>query len=243
MSKNIIKKLFIMERVNREKIVHKFLENPTPSHSNIAKQLKLSRNLVWRVIKQFKETRSIERKQGSGRKCGPSNPNLAEKSVARNPGTSQRERARRLGTSQSTIARTIRRAELKTYKAIKVPNRHDKQNLKAKKCARKLYDEVLTKFNGCIIDDETYVKVDQNQIPGQKFYIADRRLNVADKYKYVKVDKFGKKVLIWQAICTCSLRSRAFATARTLNSDIYMKECLQKRLLNLIKKHNRPTNF
>ena len=125
-----------------------------------------------------------------------------------------------------------------------MPNRYDKQNLKAKKCARKLYDEILTKFTGCIIiDDETYVKIDQNQIPGQKLYIADRRLNVADKYKYVKVDKYGRKLLIWQAICSCGLRSRPFVTSGTLNSDLYTKECLEKRLLSFIKRHKQNIKF
>ena len=90
-----------MERINREKIVHKYPKDPTLSNSTIAKQLKLSSNLVWRVITRFKATQSIERKHGSGRKARPSDPNLAKRirmSIARNLGTSQRDRVRRLGT-------------------------------------------------------------------------------------------------------------------------------------------------
>ena len=49
----------------------------------------------------------------------------------------------------------------KSYQVIKYPNRSDKQSLTAKTRARKLYDKVLTKFNGCIImDDKTYIKCD-----------------------------------------------------------------------------------
>ena len=93
------------------------------------------------------------------------------------------------------------------------------------------------------MDDETYVKMDFKQIPGQKFYVASKRLNVANKFKYIKVDKYAKKMLIWQAICSCGLKSRAFVTSQTLNSNIYVTECLQKRLLPFIKQHNKPVIF
>lgn len=93
------------------------------------------------------------------------------------------------------------------------------------------------------MDDETYVKIDLNQIPGQKFYVALERLSVADKYKFTKVDKFGKKLLIWQAICSCGQKSASFVTSTTLNSEIYMKECLEKELLPLIRQHQHPVTF
>ena len=35
------------------------------------------------------------------------------------------------------------------------------------------------------MDDETYVKMDFKQIPGQKFYVASKHLNVADKFKFL----------------------------------------------------------
>lgn len=45
-----------MEAERREKIVHSYLENPLWSASRLAKQLKLPRNTVWRVIKRVKPT-------------------------------------------------------------------------------------------------------------------------------------------------------------------------------------------
>jgi hypothetical protein len=49
--------------------------------------------------------------------------------------------------------------------------------------------------------------------------------------------------MIWQAICSCGMKSKAFITSRTMNSDLYMKECLEKRLLPFIRQHNSPVKF
>ena len=166
------------------------------------------------------------------------------RSISNNPGTSDRKRALKIGTSRSMVMRTRHSAGLKSYHAIKVPNRNDKQNINAKKRARKLYDTILTKFNDCLmLDDETYVKIDQKQIPGQKFYISDKRLNVPSKFKYIKLDKFGKKLLIWQAICSCGRKSKSFVTSSTITANLYVKECLEKRLLPFIRSHGSPVIF
>lgn len=236
-----------MELDNRKKIVNKYLENPNQSYSVIAKSIKLPKSTVADVITRYKKTLTIERAPKTKTKSTPSNKKLTSKikrSAIQNPSLSLRQRAVKYGTSHETVRRILKKSNLKIYRAIKMPNRNDVQNLTAKKRCRKLYDQVLTKFKGCLIlDDETYVKVDQNQVPGQKFYVANRRLNVPDKYKFIKLDKFGKKVMIWQAICSCGKKSRAFVTSSTLNSNVYIEECLEKRLLPFIKEHNGAAIF
>ena len=214
-----------MEVERRKKIVHKHLENPTWPQIKIAKSLGVSKSTVGDVLKKFKETLSIERKVGSGRKKGPVDKQLHRKIVRSfkvNPGLSDRDRAKRYGTSSKLIWKSRLRSGMHSYHAIRQPNRNDKQNMVATKRARKLYDNILTKFNGCILmDDETYVKVDTNQIPGQKFYVASKRLGVTDKYKFIKVGKYGKKLLVWQSICSCGGKSKAFVTSSTLTSKLY----------------------
>lgn len=93
------------------------------------------------------------------------------------------------------------------------------------------------------MDDETYVLGDFSQLPGQDYYVADARGNVEDKYKTKKLTKFPKKFLVWQAICSCGKRSQSFVTSGSINSEIYIKECLQKRLLPFLKQHNVSTYF
>ena len=97
--------------------------------------------------------------------------------------------------SVSTARRIRLDAGLQSYRVIKYPNRNEKQNGVAKKRARLLYEQILTKFNNCLIwmMDETYVKMDLKQLPGPKFYVAARRGDASPKFKYTKMDKFGKK--------------------------------------------------
>lgn len=236
-----------MELENRKKIVHIFQQNPTWSHSSIAKEAKVSRRTVSGVIKRFKNSSTVVRAEGSGPKPATRDTELVKKvkrSVKQNPGLSLRDREKKIGTSHTSVRNALKKAGLKSFKAIKVPNRNEKQKKAVKKRSRKLYDEVLTKFNGClIIDDETYVKLDQGQVPGQKFYVSDKRLNVPDKFKFIQLEKYGKKVLIWQTVCSCGLKSRSFATCATLNSDLYIEECLEKRLLPFIRSHDSPVMF
>ena len=236
-----------MEVKNQRRIVAQFVENSSTSASSIAKMLKLPRSTVCRVIKRYKETLTVGRTKGGGRKSGPADRKLHQKiirSIKQNPGLSDRDRAKRYGTSASTVLRARSRAGYKSNRAKKHPNRHEKQSLVAKKRARLLYENVLTKYEGYILmDDETYVKSDFKQVPGQKFYVSTIRGNVPNKYKHILVDKYAKKFMVWQAICSCGLKTKVFLTSFTMTSDLYMKECLEKRVLPFIRQHRGPGKF
>ena len=235
------------QEINRQNIVHKYLENSELPASTIAKTLNLSKRTCQEVIKKYKQTLTITRSSGSGRKPGPANKILAEKikrSFKYSPGLSVRDRAQRYGISKTNVHKLCSKSGFKSFKAIKQPNRNDIQNQKAKIRSRKLYDEVLTVQGGCIMmDDETYVKCDFKQLPGQKFYVSKIRGNVPKKFKYVLQDKFAKKLMIWQAICSCGLKSKGFVTNRTMNGSLYIEECLEKRLMPFIRAHNLPVKF
>ena len=91
-----------------------------------------------------------------------------------------------------------------------MPNRSETQQKSAKTRGRKLYDNFISK-NFCFIeDDETYIKYDHQQIPGAVYYIAEYRGKADKKFKYTKHDKFAKKALIWQAICSCGKKSAPY---------------------------------
>lgn len=66
---------------------------------------------------------------------------------------------------------------------------------------------------------------------------------MAPKYKYKKMDKFGKKFLIWQGICSCGLKTQPFVTDRSMDSSLYERECIRKRLLPLIRQHTSSVLF
>lgn len=50
-------------------------------------------------------------------------------------------------------------------------------------------------------------------------------------------------MLIWQALCSCGKKSRAFVTTSTLNAELYTKKCLNERLLPLINSHSVRPKF
>lgn len=236
-----------MEAANRKLILDTHFENPTWSGSKIAKSLKLAKSTVCRVLKRFREQHTVDRKDHSKRRSGTKDRKLHSKvlrTIRANPGQSDYDIAKKFNASQSTVRRIRLREGIRSFRASKQPNRTLKQNLVAKRCARKLYNEVLTKFGGCILmDDETYVKMDFGQLPGQKFYKATGRGDVPSKFKFVFADKFARKLMIWQGICSCGQKTQVFVTNKTMNSQLYKQECLKKRILPYIKAHKGPVKF
>lgn len=239
-------KMASTQRDVRESIVRKYTENPNLSHNTIAKHLKVPKSTVTSVLKKYKETLSIDKKSGSGRKKGFESPETAAKVVnvfKRNPSLSVRDVAKKVNMSSSYVQKVRQQAGLQSFKVKIAPNRNDKQNKAAKTRARKLYDKVIHKYDCVVMDDETYVKADFKQLPGQQFYTSKKRGDVPDKFKHKKLDKFSKKYLIWQAICTCGLKSKAFITTGTVNQEIYVNKCLKKCLLPFINSHDKSVLF
>lgn len=58
------------------------------------------------------------------------------------------------------------------------------------------------------MDDETYVKVDQKQIPGQTFYVEEKLLDVPNKHQFVQLCKFEKKLLFGKQFVRVARRVR-----------------------------------
>lgn len=236
-----------MERSKREKLVALFEVKPTISNKEAAELVGVHRNTVSKVRKQFQQSTSTlicKRQEGSGRKVNKKNVERVVRSIKNNPGTSDRDRARRLGIPRTTVQRYRSNAGYRAYTAKKRPNRDEKKSKVSKTRARRLYTNILTKFKGCLlIDDETYVKADFRQIPGQKFYYSKIRGDVPKKYKAILIDKYAKKYMIWQGLCTCGLKTAAYVTNANMTSNLYQKECLEKIVLPFIDEHKGPLKF
>lgn len=230
----------------RDFIIRLYQENPGSSQKTIARKAKVAQKTISNVIKNFKERLTVTRKVGSGRKKGFKDSKIVKKvvdSLSKNPGTSNRKLAGKACCSESTVRRIKKKVGLRSYKVQTVPDRNAAKNVEAQKRALKLKRDFFQKKNCCIMDDETYVLCDFSQLPGQEFYSATERGKVAEEFRTKKKTKFPKKYLIWQAICSCGLRSQSFVTSGSVNSEIYIKECLQKRLLPFLRKHRGSTFF
>lgn len=116
----------------RKKIVHKYLQNPTISRIELAKEFNKPRSTIYRIISRYNASLSLQRKPGSGCRAGMKDRNLQLKvirSIKQNPGLSDNDRAKRYGTSKTTVRRIRIKAGYEAYRVIKIPNRSDKQNI------------------------------------------------------------------------------------------------------------------
>lgn len=213
----------------------------------LAKAEGVSVHAVQNAIKRFGMYNTLKDLPGRGRKPGPSKPNLDKKicrQFERKKELSIRDCAKKCGTSIGMVQRAKERNSLKAYRKQKCPKRSQIQASSVKTRARKLYDGILSKRELCIVmDDETYVKLDYKTLPGAQFYTVKQGTDVPNAEKSIFCEKFGKKVLVWQAVCQCGMKSSPFFTLGNMNGEIYRKECLQKRVLPLIRKHTGPTLF
>lgn len=217
------------------------------SGAKIAKLLKIPRSTVYTILSKFKQTLTIDRKKGSGKKRSFKDKKKVRdviRSLSTNSGLSNRDRAKKYGCSEFLIRKIKKRHGYKSYHRLKVPHRSEKQNLIAKKRARILYKLLCAKKNGCLcMDDETYCKLDFRQLPGQSYYTSKISGNVHPRYKYIMTEKFAKKVMIWQAICSCGKVSKPLFTNSTMKAENYIKDCLKARLLPLFRQHHEPVLF
>lgn len=228
------------ELQRRKLILHEYMQNEEMTIRQIAKKVNLPNSTVGKVIKNFKERLTIERKYGSGGEHSQSQ-NAARQRVrkeySKNPKVSSRTVAKTAKKSQSFVQKTKKVFGLRSYKAQAAPDRDAKQNMTAKSRCRKLYDTQLTKHECVIMDDETYCYKKFKYIAGQDFYTARTRKDAPEECKKKLKSKFPQKFMVWQAICSCGLKSEAYVTTGTINSQIYVDECLEKRLLPFIRKH------
>lgn len=245
--KFLVSKMSRIEKEVKKKVLDTWLSEKGITMRKLAKRFGIHHASVKTIINKFGEHYTLDELPGRGRKPGSSNPKLDRKVVSlimKNKSMSIRDLAKKAGTSVGMIQRIKQRNHLKTYKKQKISKQSAEQKKRAATRARKLYSRLLQRPNACaLMDDETYVKEDSKTLPGPQYFTAVVGEDVSDADRSIQVEKFGRKVLVWQAICTCGLKSTIFYTTGTINAEIYRSECLQKRLLPLYKKHSTPPLF
>lgn len=231
----------------REKIVDIFLQNPDYTQKKIAQIVGVGSATVKRAIRNYKLNISNDRKPGQGRSVGPADPQMERKALKlfeRRRNDSTRDLARKLGTSASMIQRIKARNGYKTYTKQNIAKKTTKQFNDGIDRAKNFESFLRGKKNHCMImDDETYVKLDFSTLPGKEFYIKKPGETLPASTTTFASEKFPAKRMIWQAICECGERSRPFVVTGTMNSQLYIDECLQKRLLPFVTDHKVPCIF
>lgn len=109
-------------RLRREEILYNFLQNRHAKYADIAKQVGTNRATVRNVILRFLETKSTDRKKGSGGRRIPVNEPLERKvleEIRVNPTASLRGLAKKYGTSPSWIHRLKQKNGIRSNKVQK----------------------------------------------------------------------------------------------------------------------------
>ena len=152
--------------------------------------------------------------------------------------------SRRLGCSKSTIGRILKcfRKPILCYKRKKRPSRTPEQRLWGRRKCSRLYSKYRN--HELIIDNESYFTLSNSTLAGNNTYYSNDQKLTPDIVKYYDVAKFEKKLLVWMAISPRGITSIYIGpSGQAVNQEIYLKECLQKRLQPFINKYYRDTKY
>ena len=104
----------------------------------------------------------------------------------------------------------------------------------------KLYNKILRKI--IVIDDESYVLQNPKETPGRQYFDAKDPSKVKAKDKIKCLSKFPKKFLVWQAMDQFGNVYEPYVHEDCMGSETYLKECIIRYLIPLIKNYNSIEN-
>ena len=201
----------------------------------------VARSTIYRLISRYgKGKGAIRRVKKSVR------PKMPLKKVKRlkayfdhKTGVFERKAARKFGISVGYVNKLLKTDQLgcivKCRKKIKIPDRSEVQKLMAKRKCRNLTEKFAK--HDWVIDDESYFGLSHGSLVGNdNFYTSDFD-KTPNSVKYQTKSKYEKKLMVWVAASINGLSEIYVVPSRGLiNSDIYIEECLKKRLIPFIKK-------
>lgn len=161
-----------------------------------------------------------------------------ERSYALNPSTSVPKLAKKLHVNRKTLSKIkVYKLNIRAHVKKKAPKYIKDQKSRAKTGLRKIYKKAASKI--LVIDYETYCAVEPSEVPGRKFYHASDPREVKYENKILPRAKFSKKYMIWLAIDQNGEISSPFITDKTMTGDLYLKECIKKRLMPFISGYEK----
>ena len=82
-------------------------------------------------------------------------------------------------------------------------------------------------------------------MPNSARYYMDGKSKLSDDVGFIKKNNYPKNKLMWEAISNRGMPIPYFRPYKSLavNTEIYINECLQPRLLSFINKHHSNFNF
>jgi hypothetical protein len=206
-----------------------------------------SRSTIYRHIRSRESGKQLERKKGSGRIpiiSTPKNRARIAKMFNHKMKGSLRKAAKKFKCSHETIRGILQKMKkpILCYKRKKRPNRTPVQRLVARpKCKRLLQTYRDSDF---ILDDESYFTLSNSTLSGNDTYYSNDRTLTPDDVKHHDKSKYEPKVLVWLAISTKGISQiHIRPSAMAINQEVYLNECIIKRLVPFINKYHSDGNY
>lgn len=231
----------------QSRIVHFYLNHANQEKSKTVEHFSnegIPRRTIYSVIQKFNKFGHIGDLPRSGRPVTVSTEKTKSKVRKMFEGKdriSTRMAAAKLNISQSSVARIkLRQLGIRSFVKQKAPKYTDRQMDRAKKGAHHVYRKIIPSGGGkiLIMDDESYFPKDPSQVAGRQYYHTANKNSIDRNLKVKPKMKFAEKYLVWQAISSDGKRSEPFILDRqAMNQDVYLKDCIEKRLIPFIRKY------
>lgn len=148
---------------------------------------------------------------------------------------------RKIGVAHKTAKVYMKKLGINVQKRKKAPRVSKDQEQRQKTRLRHL--RYLIQDSEIVMDDESYFDLEGYNFSGADRFAFEDEKNVPREVRYRMVSKFGPKLMIWIAIGSKGYCSPYFHLASgALNSSLYIKYCLLKRLIPWIKSEYENEN-
>ena len=241
----------VAEREFFRKRVQLFLgKNSEWRQSEVVKHFVLqghARSSVYKVLDKLATPQPIKEKKRTGRPSSwtPANNQKLKRLTNNRTGISQRKLGRKFGVSHMTIGNQLSKMKIKYRKREKTPKYGLKQLEKAKKLSRYLLNHLRDANCSVVMDDEKYFTFSGDHMPGNSGYYSNNKDTCPERVRFAGKLKYPNKVLVWVAISERGMSKVLIKPQKSasINTEVYIAECLDERLLPFLHKYHSDFNY
>lgn len=225
----------LIPQMNKSEIVHHFVKEG------------IARSTVYDAINRMENDQPIKDNKRTGRPTSwtTQKKNRLKRLVNNRTGVSQRRLGKKFGLHQTTIGRQLAKMRIQYRKREKTPKYDHNQLQKAEELSGKLANLFYRSSCSIIIYDEKYFTFKGENMPGNAGYYSNDKSTCPDNVRFAGKEKFPQKVMVWIAISDRGISEPLIRPSKSeaINSDIYIEECLKKKLLPFIHEFHQDLNY
>ena len=100
--------------------------------------------------------------------------------------------------------------------------------------------EIKLYRSSCCLDGEQYFTYDGSNMQGNDNYYTNDKFKCTDDVRFAGKEKYANNVMVWKTISNRGISKPLIRPPKSeaINSDTYISECLEQRLLPFIHVHH-----